>query len=106
MHRCSEWHRHGTYQDFPERPYSEEYFAMRPLDDDFDEFDFADNSAVSRLMREQLREERRFGRRRHFGRKYDDDYSDIDDFDDFDDEDYADYDEDEFDSYSGIHPDR
>ena len=76
---------------------------MHPFDDDFDEIDFADNSAVSRLMRDQLREERRFGRRRHFGRKYDDDYSDNDDFDD---EDYTDYDEDEFDSYSGIHPDR
>jgi hypothetical protein len=78
---------------------------MRPLDldDDFDEFEFADSTAVSRLMREQLREERRFASRRHFGPRDEDDYADIDDVDD---DEFSDYGEDEFDDYPGIVLDR
>ncbi|MDH3336961.1 MAG: hypothetical protein OER22_04145 [Gammaproteobacteria bacterium] len=75
---------------------------MRPLFDEFDEldFDFADNAAVERAIREQRREERRLGRRRSFGHKNVrvDEFSDYDDFTDLDD--YSDYDDDEFDSYS------
>ena len=80
---------------------------MRPLFDDFDEFDFDDSPSVARLLREQRLEESRFASRKSHGpkhkRQFDDD-SDYDDFEDFDDdfEDYDDYDEREFDSYAGI----
>jgi hypothetical protein len=86
---------------------------MRPLFEDFDEFDFDDSPSVARLLREQRLEESRFASRKSQGPKhkrqfdndedYDDpgDYDDFDDFDDYD-EDYDDYDEREFDSYAGI----
>ena len=84
---------------------------MRPLFDDFDEFDFDDNPTVARLLREQRVEESRFASRKSGGPKHkrqfdeDDDYDDFDDFDD-DLEDYDDYDDEyderEFDSYAGI----
>lgn len=80
---------------------------MRPLFDDFDEFDFDDSPSVARLLREQRLEESRFASRKSHGpkhkRQFDDD-SDYDDFEDFDDdfEDYDDYDEREFDSYADI----
>lgn len=72
---------------------------MRPSYDEFDEldFDYADNAAVERTLREQRREERRLGRRRSFGHKNVkvEEFSDYDDFDD-----YSDYDAREFDTYS------
>ena len=82
---------------------------MRPLFDDFDEFDFDDYPAVARLLREQRLEESLFSGRKSHGPKHkrqfddDDDYEDFDDdFDDLEDfEDYEDYDEREFDSYAG-----
>ena len=76
---------------------------MRTPYDDVDEFDFADNLYVRRIMREQKREELRLARRRS-GRgtgnseRYDD--LDSDDFDDFGN--YGDYDADEFDSVSDL----
>jgi hypothetical protein len=86
---------------------------MRPLFEDFDEFDFDDSPSVARLLREQRLEESRFASRKSHGPKHkrqfdeDDEYSDFgdsDDYDDYDsyDEDYDDYDEREFDSYAGI----
>lgn len=95
---------------------------MRPLYDDFDEFDFDDSHAVARLLREQRREATRRASRRSSGPKrhrYDDD----DNFSDYGDRggygsdggyenhreigsyeygDYDDYDEQEFDLYAGI----
>ena len=77
---------------------------MRPLFDDFDEFDFDDSPSVARLLREQRLEESRFASHKSHGpkhkRQFDDD-SDYD-FEDYDDdfEDYDDYDEREFDSYA------
>ncbi len=72
---------------------------MRPSYDEFDEldFDYADNLAVERALREQRREERRLGRRRSFGHKNvkAEEFSDYDEFDD-----YSDYDVREFDTYS------
>ncbi len=68
---------------------------------DDEEFDFDDVPAVTRLMRQEMREERRFGPRRASRPGEDEDYDDDDDFDD-DDDDYDDYDDDEFDEYSGI----
>ena len=90
---------------------------MRPLFDDFDEFDFDNYPSVARLLREQRLEESRFASRKSQGPKHkrqfdnDEEYDDLgnyDDFDDFDDydEDYDDYDEREFDSYAGIGADR
>jgi hypothetical protein len=86
---------------------------MRPLFEDFDEFDFDDSPSVARLLREQRLEESRFASRKSHGPKHkrqfdeDDEYGDFgdsDDYDDYDsyDEDYDDYDEREFDSYAGI----
>ena len=80
---------------------------MRPLFDDFDEFDFDDSPSVARLLREQRLEESRFASRKSHGpkhkRQFDED-SDYDDFEDFEDdfEDYDDYDEREFDAFAGI----
>jgi hypothetical protein len=81
---------------------------MRPLFEDFDEFDFDDSPTVARLLREQRLEELRFASRKAHGPKHkrqsdnDDEYDDFDDDDGFDDlEDYDDYDEREFDSYAG-----
>ena len=83
---------------------------MRPLFDEFDEFDFDDSPSVARLLREQRLEEWRFASRKSHGPKHkgqfdnDEEYDDFDDYDDdFDDlDDYDDYDEREFDSYAGI----
>ena len=84
---------------------------MRPLFDDFDEFDFDDNPSVARLLREQRIEDSRFASRKAPGPKHkrqfdeDDEYDDFDDYDDdFEDydNDYDDYDEREFDSYAGV----
>jgi len=72
---------------------------MRPLDDDFDDFDFSDSPAMGRLFREQLREERRHMSRRSSWRRNDDDL-DFDDDEDF--SEYDDYDEEEFDSYAEL----
>jgi hypothetical protein len=76
---------------------------MRPLFDDFDEFDFDDYPAVARLMREQRLAESLFASRKSHEPKhkrpfdedddFDDDYEDYDDdFDDFDDYDDREYD--------------
>ncbi len=82
---------------------------MRPLFDDFDEFDFDDYPSVARLLREQRMEESHFSRTRSLGprhkRPFDEDDDDYDDFDDdYGDDDFEDddYDEREFDSYAGI----
>jgi hypothetical protein len=72
---------------------------MRPPYDDFDEFAFEDSAAVSRILREQRKEERRYASRKHHGSPEDEEYFDeLEDYEDF--EDYSDYDEDEFDEYS------
>jgi hypothetical protein len=83
---------------------------MRPLFDDFDEFDFDDYPSVARLLREQRLEESHFSRVRSHGPKHKRQFDDDDDYDDFEDDDYDDddfgdyddYDEREFDSYAGI----
>jgi hypothetical protein len=83
---------------------------MRPIFEDFDEFDFDDSPSVARLLREQRLEDSRFASRRYHGpkhkRQFDDDneYDDFGDYDNFDKDynDYDDYDEREFDSYAGI----
>lgn len=79
---------------------------MRPIFDDYDDFEFDDNPSVARLLREQRREEIRHAGRKPRGPK---DYHELDEFDDsgdydsFDDDDsYSDYDEEEFDLYAGI----
>lgn len=73
---------------------------MRPKFDDFDEFAFGDSAAVSRLLREQLKEERRFASRKPHHTSPDDDefFDEPDDYEDYDDD--GDYNEDEFDEYS------
>ena len=82
---------------------------MRPLYDDFDEFefelDFADSATAKKILREKLHERRRLASRRAHGsgkkRKrddFDDNYED-DDFDEDYDE-YNDYDDEDSDSYS------
>jgi hypothetical protein len=88
---------------------SKEDFAMRPLFEDFDEFDFDDSPSVARLLREQRLEESRFASRRAHGPKHkrhfdDDEYDDFGNYEEYDDydKDYDDYDEGEFDSYAGI----
>ncbi|MDX1515195.1 MAG: hypothetical protein R3288_00065 [Woeseiaceae bacterium] len=75
---------------------------MRPLYDEFDDFDFSDSMAVSRILKEQEREERRYASRRFQGPNEDHQYDDEDygDYQDYDD--YEDYNEDEFDNYSGF----
>ena len=83
---------------------------MRPLFEDFDEFDFDESPSVARLLREHRLEESRFASRKSHGpkhkRPFDDDEDEYDDFDEYDEyEDYGDYDEydeREFDSYAGI----
>jgi hypothetical protein len=66
---------------------------MRPLFEDFDEFDFDDSPSVARLLREHRLEESRFASRKSHGPKHKRP---------FDDGDYDEYDEREFDSYAGI----
>ena len=82
---------------------------MRPLFEDFDEFEFDDSPTVARLLREYRLEESRFAGRKSHGPKHkrqfnDEEYDEFDRYDDLDDydEDYDDYDEREFDSYAGI----
>ncbi|MDH3265375.1 MAG: hypothetical protein OEM25_00285 [Gammaproteobacteria bacterium] len=86
---------------------------MRHYYDELDEFEFDDNDIVSKIMREQEREERRLAskrnrrssmKRRHAVPEPQDDFSDIESYDEFDD--YEEYDDDEFDTYSGIDLDR
>lgn len=72
---------------------------MRPLYDEFEDFDFADSPALSRIMREQRREERRFANRRNDWRRTEE-FFDSDEFDDV--SEYTVYQEDEFDRYAGI----
>jgi hypothetical protein len=89
-----------------------EEFNMRPLFDDFDEFDFDDYPSVARLLREQRLEESHSSKIRSHGPRHkrqfdeDDDYDDFDfDYEDNDNDDfkeYDDYDEREFDSYAGV----
>jgi hypothetical protein len=78
---------------------------MRPLYDDFDEFDFDDSAAVKQMLREMQREEIRLSSRRKRGpghkQRWQDEDEDEDDVEDFEDyEDYEDYDGEEFDSHS------
>jgi len=88
---------------------------MRPLFDDFDEFDFDDSRTVARLLREQRREDARFARRRLLGPKHQKQFDDDEDYGqsenysentshrDYDAYDgYDGYDEQEFDLYAGI----
>ena len=84
---------------------------MRTPYDDVDEFDFADNLDVRRIMREQKREELRLARRRSGRRpgnseRFDDlesnAFGDFGNYGDTAAVDYDDYDEDEFDSYSDL----
>jgi hypothetical protein len=84
---------------------------MRPLYDDFDEFDFDDSVAVKQMLREMQREELRLASRRKRGPgnrqrwqdEDDDDAAEFEDYADYEDsENYEDYDDDEFDSYSAI----
>lgn len=85
---------------------------MRPLYDDFDEFEFDDSAAVKHMLRELQREEVRMASRRRHGpgvkKRWDDDFED-DDYDDFEDyedvDEYDDYDDDEFDSYATVNDD-
>ncbi len=77
---------------------------MRPLYDEFDEFAFDDSAAVSRILREQRKEERRIASRKPYSPDEDSYLDEMDDFGDFDD-DYSDYNEDEFDTYSGLNQD-
>ena len=81
---------------------------MRPLYEDFDDFDFdfADQAVVKQMLREQIREERRLASRRRSGpgsknRPDDDDEEDFDDYEKYEEyNDYDDYDAEEFDRYS------
>lgn len=79
---------------------------MRPIFDDYDEFEFNDDPSVARLMREQRRDEVRHAGKKSRGPKDHRDFDDYDDFDDYndfeDDDSYPDYDEEEFDLYAGI----
>ena len=84
---------------------------MRTPYDDVEEFDFADNLDVKRIMREQKREELRLARRRSRrgpgdSERFDDlesyDFRDFGNYGDTAAVDYDDYDEDEFDSYSDV----
>ena len=82
---------------------------MRPLYDDFDEFEFDDSAAVKHILRDLQREEIRMASRRRHGpgakKRYsdefeDDDYGDSEDYEET--EDFDDYNDDEFDSYSAL----
>lgn len=86
---------------------------MRPLFDDFDEFDFDDSPSVARLLREKRREKSRQAIRKFRGpknRRYydepDEEYEDTETSGQFswsdDYVDYDDYNEEEFDLYAGI----
>jgi hypothetical protein len=86
---------------------------MRPLFDDFDEFEFDDSPTVARLLRAKRRDEDRRSRRKSAGPRHhrwvDEDDSDHDTYggygnyrEDSDFSDYDDYDEEEFDLYAGL----
>ena len=86
---------------------------MRPLFDDFDEFEFDDSPTVARLLREQRRDEIRDARRRSAGPRHhrylEEDEDDGEGYggytsyrEDSNFSDYSDYDEDEFDLYAGL----
>ena len=79
---------------------------MRPLYDDFDEFEFDDSAAVKHILRDLQREEIRMASRRRHGpgtkKRWSDEFED-DDSEDFEEvEDFDDYNDDEFDSYSAL----
>jgi hypothetical protein len=84
---------------------------MRPLYDEFEDFDFGDTDVVSKLMREQQREELRLASRRRsrntkhrwdnaFEDEDEDEFSNVSSYEELDI--YDDYDEDEFDSYADL----
>jgi hypothetical protein len=75
---------------------------MRPLYDEFEDFDFADSPALSRVMREQRRQERRFASGKNDWRRTEE-FFEFDEFDDV--SDYTDYQEDEFDRCAGVETD-
>jgi len=83
---------------------------MRPTYDDFDDFEFDDDKIVSRIMREQEREERRLASKRQRGtalkrrQEYFDSQEEFSDLESY--EEFGDYDDDEFDAYSGLDLDR
>ena len=76
---------------------------MRPLFDDFDEFAFGDSKAVSRILREQQREERRYASRKPYSPGDEDYLDDMDGYDDYEED--SEYNEDEFDEHSGLDTD-
>jgi len=73
---------------------------MRPLYDEFDDFDFADSAAVNRALRKQKRARRRLVGRRYAGPEDEDEVENYEDYEDYND--YDDYNDDEFDKYSGV----
>ena len=65
---------------------------MRPLYDDFDDFEFARSPMQKKMKREQRRQENRYAKRRNPWRRAAD-YMNPDDFEDFNDYDrYTEYD--------------
>jgi hypothetical protein len=56
---------------------------MRPQYDEFDEYEFADSSAVRRLLREQQRERRRQASRRSYDIREEDFLDDPDSSEDY-----------------------
>ena len=82
---------------------------MRPLYDEFEDFDFGDTDVVNKMMREQDREEQRLASRRRSRpakRRWETALEDEDEFENvtsYEELDiYDDYDEDEFDSYAEL----
>lgn len=82
---------------------------MRPLYDEFEDFDFGDTDVVNKMMREQEREEQRLASRRRSRpakRQWEstlddeDEFSSVTSYEELDI--YDDYDEDEFDSYAEL----
>ena len=77
---------------------------MRPLYDEFDDFDFDDSAVMARLRREQNREQRRLANRRKH--KAADHHRDLDSYGDIDDLEgygsFEDYDASEFDEHSDL----
>ena len=77
---------------------------MRPLYDDFEDYELDDSAVMDRFRREQAREQRRLAHRRAYGtagrHRNNDDYDDFEDYEDY--EDFDDYDEDEFDEHAGL----
>jgi hypothetical protein len=76
---------------------------MRPLYEDFedfDELDFPENMAIDKVMRSPRRSERRAFNKKRLARYAADPSDGMDDFDI--DDDINDYDDDEFDTYAGL----